>query len=78
MIDHNVIHLLHVCVCSVAQSLRLHGFLCPWGFSRLEHWRGLPGPPPGDLPNPETELRSPALQVNSLPSETPGKPKIVA
>ena len=32
-------------------------------------------PPPGDLPNPETELRSPALQVDSLPAEPPGKPK---
>ena len=27
------------------------------------------------LPNPETELRSPALQVDSLPAEPPGKPK---
>ena len=25
---------------------------CPWGFSRQEHWNGLPRPPPGDLPNP--------------------------
>ena len=32
-------------------------------------------PPSGDLPNPETELRSPALQVDSLPAEPPGKPK---
>ena len=32
-------------------------------------------PPPGDLPNPETELRFPALQVDSLPAEPPGKPK---
>ena len=34
-------------------------------------------PPPGDLPNPETELRSPALQVYSLPAEPQGKPKNV-
>ena len=34
----------------------------------------MPCLPPGDLPNPETELRSPALQVDSLPSEPPGKP----
>ena len=26
--------------------------LCPWGFSRQKYWSGLPGPPPGDLPNP--------------------------
>ena len=32
-------------------------------------------PPSGDLPNPETELRSPALQVDSLPAELTGKPK---
>ena len=31
--------------------------------------------PPGDLPNPGIEPRSPALQVDSLPSELPGKPK---
>ena len=29
---------------------------------------------PGDLPNPGTEVRSPALQADSLPSEPPGKP----
>ena len=32
-------------------------------------------PSPGDLPNPGIEPRSPALQVDSLPSEPPGKPK---
>ena len=31
-------------------------------------------PPPGDLPNPGMELRSPALQMDSLLSEPPGKP----
>ena len=31
--------------------------------------------PPGDLPSPETEPRSLTLQVDSLPSEPPGKPK---
>ena len=35
---------------------------------------GLPCPPPGDLPNPGIEPRSPTLQVDSLPSEPPGKP----
>ena len=38
-------------------------------FSRQEYWSGLPFPSPGDLPNPETELRSPTRQENSLPSE---------
>ena len=35
---------------------------------------GLSCPPPEDLPNPEIEHRSPALQANSLQSEPPGKP----
>ena len=43
------------------------------GFSRQEYWSGLPCPPPGDLPNPGIELRSPALQADSLTSEPPGK-----
>ena len=30
---------------------------------------------PGDLPNPGIELRSPTLQVDSLPAEPQGKPK---
>ena len=58
----------------VSDSLRCHGLqlarlLCPWGFSRQEYWSGLPCPPPGDLPNPGIEPRSPALQVDSLLSE---------
>ena len=35
------------------------------------HWSGLPCPPPGDLPNPGIQPMSPALQADSLPSETP-------
>ena len=34
-------------------------------FSKQEYWSGLPFPSPGDLPHPETELRSPALQAVS-------------
>ena len=37
------------------------------GFSRQEHWSGLPFPPPGDLPDPRIEPKSPALQADSLP-----------
>ena len=58
-------------------------FVTPWtvacqaplsmGFLRQEYWSGLPCPPPADLPNPELELVSPALQADSLPSEPPGK-----
>ena len=31
------------------------------GFSRQEYWRGLPFPPPGDLPDPGIKPVSPAL-----------------
>ena len=44
------------------------------GFSRQEYWSGWPFPPPGNLPNPGIEPRSPALQADSLLSESPGKP----
>ena len=40
-------------------------------FSSEEHCTQ-PFPSPGDLPNPGIE---PALQVDSLPAEPPGKPK---
>ena len=43
-------------------------------FSRQEYWSGLSFPPPGDLPDPGIELRSLAIQVDSWPSEPPGKP----
>ena len=46
------------------------------GFSRQEHWGGLPYPPPGDLPNPRiksTSLMSPAL-AGTLPLMPLGKP----
>ena len=33
-----------------------------------------PFPPPGDLPDPEIEPKSPALQADTLTSEPPGKP----
>ena len=65
----------------VSDSLQLHGLqparlLCPWGFSKKEYWSQLPCPPPGDLPNPGIEPRSPTLQADSLPSEPPEKPII--
>ena len=42
-------------------------------FPRQEYWSRLLFPSPGDLPDPGTESRSPALQADSLPSELPGK-----
>ena len=40
--------------------------------SREEYWDGLPFCSPGALPNPGTEPGSPALQADSLQSESPG------
>ena len=42
-------------------------------FSRQEHWRGLPFPSPGHLPNPGIKPESLELQADALPSEPPGK-----
>ena len=67
---------------SVAQSGRLFG--TPWTVARQaplstespsqEYWSGLPFPSPGDLPDPGINPGSPALQADSLPSESLGKP----
>ena len=46
-------------------------------FFRQEYWSGLPFPSPGDLPDPEIEPGSPALQVDSLPTELLGKPLLL-
>ena len=54
----------------VSDSLRRHELYVAcqvplsMGFSRQEYWSGLPFPSLGDLPNPETEPRSPALQAD--------------
>ena len=47
------------------------------GFLWQEYWSGLPRPSPGDLADPGIEPTSPALQVDSLPTEPPGKPQSV-
>ena len=44
------------------------------GFPRQEYSCGLPFPSPRDIPDPGSELRSPALQVDSLLTEPTGKP----
>ena len=44
------------------------------GILQAKYWNGLPFPCPGDIPNPGIELRSLALQADSLPAEPPGKP----
>ena len=68
-----------VCYC-----LAVSDFVTPWTvahraslsmeFPWQEYWSGLPFPLPGDLPDPGIKPMSPALQVNSLPTEPPGKP----
>ena len=44
------------------------------GFPRQEYWSELPFPPPGNLPNPGIKPGSPALQMDSLPTELKGSP----
>ena len=44
------------------------------GFPRQQYWSGLPFHSPGDLSDPGIESGSPALQEDSLPTESPGKP----
>ena len=56
-------------------------FVTPWTvapkaplslkFSKQENWSGWPFPSPGDIPDPRIEAGSPALQADSLPSESP-------
>ena len=43
------------------------------GFPRQEYWSGFPFPPPGDLPDPGIEPRSPALAGGFFTTELPGK-----
>jgi len=68
------------CAAATVQSLS-HVQLCAilWaalsvGFSRQEYWSGLPCPPPGDLPDPGVEPRSPALQGDYLLLSHQGRP----
>ena len=63
-----------------------NSFATPWivarqtplsmGFLRQEYWSGLLFPSPGDLPDPGTELMSPALAGRFFATEPPGKPYI--
>ena len=59
---------LFVIPCTVACQC-----LLSMGFSRQEYWNGYLFPSPGHLPDLGIELRSPALQADSLLSEPPGK-----
>ena len=61
MLSHSVV--------SVARQAHLS-----MGFFTQEHWSGLPFPSPGDLLDSGMEPKSPALQVDSLLLDPPGKP----
>ena len=45
------------------------------GFSRQEHWSGLPFPSPGDLPDPGIKPSAPTLAGGFFTTEPPGKSK---
>ena len=56
-------------------SLIAGGFFTSWATGKAqEYWSGEPFPSPADLPDPEIEPGSPALQANSLSTELSGKP----
>ena len=58
----------------MSDSLQPHGLSME--FSRPEYWSGQSFPSTGDLPNLVIKPRSPALQVDSLPTELSGKPTL--
>ena len=74
-------------VCVLSHFSHVQPFVTPWtlahqaslsmGFSKQEYWRGLPFPPPGDLPNPAIKsesLVSPALAGGFFTTKPLGKP----
>ena len=63
-----------VTLCSI-MNYSPPGFCVSVEFSRKHYWSGLPFPSSGDLSNPGIKPISPALQADSLPSESPGKHK---
>ena len=69
---------ISILVSSVSRSI-ISDSVIPWtvvcqaslsiGLSRQEYWKGLPFPSLEDLPDPGINVKSPALQVDSLPYE---------
>ena len=64
---------LFVTSCTIAHQASLS-----MEFSRQEYWSGLPLPSPEDLPDPEIEPLSPALQADSLLFELQGSPSALS
>ena len=61
--------LLQLCMILCDPMTVAHHAPLSMGFSRQEHWSGLPFPSPGDLPDPGIKPMSPALQANSFLTE---------
>ena len=64
-------HFSRVRLCATPETAAHQASQC-LGFSRQEHWSGLPFPSPGDFPDPGIKPRSPTLQAAALTSEPPG------
>ena len=78
----NTSHSVHLFCCDSRAKAKVKSLSCVWlfvtpwtiayqaspsmGFSRQEHWSGLPFPPPGDLPDSGIEPRTPALQTDTF------------
>ena len=60
---------------TVSRLTSAHQAPLSMGLSRQGYWSGLAFLSPGDLPEPGTESRSPALQADSLPSKPLRKPR---
>ena len=86
--DNGKVRELNMCLCAI--QMVCHSVSCvllfatprtiagqaplSMGFPRQEYWSGLPFPSPGDLPHSGIQPRSPAMQADSLSTESPGKP----
>ena len=65
----------------MSNSVRLYGLqparlLCQQDYPGKGTKNGLPWPPPGGLPDPGMEPKSPALQADSLLLSHQGSPKV--
>ena len=68
---------LHACtlhpsvVSKSLQPMQPARLLCPWDYPG-EHWRGLPSPPPGHLPDPGIKPAAPTFAGGFFTMEAPG------
>ena len=64
--DSTAVQLLSCVPLSATPWTAAHQAPLSVGFSRQEHWSGVPLPSPGDLPDPGIERTSPVLQRQIL------------